>query len=300
MVLGCLLYADVFSELSRWLFLRFFIRSYTTRISRSTTRQQKPVTSRGRAVLEASEDAARSTDREIEEMSDRAERTMRDVSAEVKRDLADIQRGLKNSSAKRRIETLEEQTKEFSESTMESLRQRLSQVTPHGSVEDKVKKVEEFISGLVAKGEGKFLANGGGKDEVPREASKVDNSEEKQSEKTDEGESQKARSTSEESGENGTDHNSSSKPSKEEFGIKEDDTPIADTQPDQHHPSDGQVDGSDKENEEPREPQTNGDTQPGSMGTSQTVSDLDGSYADVPKGDADATKVAENEDSGSS
>ncbi|KAF2231005.1 hypothetical protein EV356DRAFT_431106, partial [Viridothelium virens] len=48
-----------------WLFLRFFVRSYTNRLSRSPTKHRKPVEARGRAAYEASEDAARDTDREM-------------------------------------------------------------------------------------------------------------------------------------------------------------------------------------------------------------------------------------------
>ena len=293
------MFANAFSGIHSWLFLRFFIRSYTTRLSKSPDRQRKPIVTRSRAVVGASEDAARDTDKLIEKVGGRAERVMGDLGDEVRRDLASLRQGLQNSKTKDRIQALEERTKDMSDKTIQGLRQRMSEVGPNGSVEERMKKAEEFVTETVKKGEETILANGGKMmDGLQRQLGKAGIYGDRQAETENEESRGGGRSQDERKG-SGADTTSRSELAEEKPNVDgQPHTQAGGEQSGQPSYSGAQENDSKKENESPVPSQTNGDTQAGSMETSQTVSDLDGSFADVVKGDSEPTKSPKESNKG--
>ncbi|KAL9095075.1 MAG: hypothetical protein Q9165_002678 [Trypethelium subeluteriae] len=282
-----------------WLFLRFFVRSYTNRLSRSPTKQRKPVEARGRAVYEASEEAARDTDREIEEAGDRAERKLMDVGAEVRKDLADLRRGLKNTSTRERIDSLQERTKVMSDSTMHGLKQKIGQAGLGRSVEEKVKKAEEFVAQNVKSAEETNQMNVGkmmDRNQTPVDGDSRREEGQQKEERNEDTEGLSAVGSVDE-GQNGDTNGVSEAQSQSDNEIQEaDEVRKAGEQPSQPALVQGQAVDALKGSKGSGEARENGDAQSGGMDASRTTSDLDGSYADVAKGDGDPTQSTEEEE----
>ncbi|KAI9660521.1 MAG: hypothetical protein M1821_009872 [Bathelium mastoideum] len=268
-----------------WLFLRFFIRSYTNRLSKSTSKQQKPITARSRAIIGASKDAAKGTDREFDRAGEHADRAVKDVSEEVRKDLEALRQRKANPETKDRIPALGEETKAFGDATILGLKERMSKIVPNGSIEDKVVQSEQFLTESVKDGKEKVFTNGS------KEGDEVNQS------KTHENLSQNSSILNDDKKDDGVNGTSKSQQIEEPAeGKPKSAEDSIDEQPDTQSDSEGPIEDTDKENQDPSTSEPNGDPQPGSMATSQTVSDLDGSYADVVRGEAKSTKATEDEE----
>ena len=240
------------------------------------------------------------TDKAFEKVDDHAERAVKDIGEEVRKDLADLRRQLTSSNSKDRIHALEEQTKTMSDTAIHSLKQSVAQIASSESVEGKMKRAEQFIVENTKTQSKKVFVNGYSRaNEAPDESKQFD---EHREDREDIGENQ-SEDISLPEGEGRMDevnHDRGSDQEEKMTEIQDESKERLDEEPAMHSISDTAVEDVDKENEDPRIARSSGNTQPGSMTTSQTVSDLDGSYADVVRADARSTKSIEEDDEGGS
>jgi hypothetical protein len=249
------------------LFVRFFIRSYTSRMSKASRRDRSPVALRGRAVADASKEAFKRTDEQVEKMGTQAEDAVDDIGEAVKRDLAEVMgKGINNRSMQERIDALARSAKDMAAKDKQLVGKKMKQLAGDGSLDEKIKRAEDFIRESVKKATDAKTSKAAGKEDtngvpVPQQKQESKIKQEEQAESS--------KDATENATQPATDGNGHS--ARDESRIKEED----------------------KQSEDFDESQANGDTQPSSLGTSQTVSDLDGSYASVLKDgdhDKDETK----------
>ncbi|KAI9711313.1 MAG: hypothetical protein M1820_002300 [Bogoriella megaspora] len=271
------------------LFVRFFIRSYTKRMAKSPVKQRKPFSSRGQAAVEASQDAAR----EVDESMDRAERRVSDA---VERDLTDL---INSKKTKESMQAWGDRAKNVPADAKETLKKAMPEVD--GSFDEKMKKAQEVVKESVKGASEKVLATPEKvSEDIQRRIQELRGRQDAEKARSNEVEETKDEKESEKStNHNAGDSGASHEASKDDGTDKAPITNGEDREENEENEDEGGK-AEEKENEVPKENKPDGDTQPNSMATSQTVSDLDSSYADVLKEDSKSTKSKEESGSGES